>query len=150
MSCLHVRWPKYWSFSVSISSSSSGFISLKIDWFDLLAVQGTFRSLLQHHSSNAWILWHSAFFNSPALTTVCDHWENHSIDYMDLCLCFSTHRLRLSPLSCQEASVFWFHDCSHRPQWFWSPRRGNCHYFHLFPFYLPCSNGARCQDFSFF
>ena len=57
-------WPKYWSFSFSISSSNeySGLISLKIDWFDPLAVQGTFRSLLQHHSSKASILWHSAFF----------------------------------------------------------------------------------------
>ena len=63
-SSVHIRWPKYWSFSFSISPSSeySGLISLKIDWFDLLAVQGTFRSLLQHHSSKASILWHSAFF----------------------------------------------------------------------------------------
>ena len=61
---VHIRWPKYWSFSFIISPSSeySGFISLKIDWFDLLAVQGTFGNLLQHHSSKASILWHSAFF----------------------------------------------------------------------------------------
>ena len=60
----HIRWPKYWSFSFSISSSSeySGLISLRIDWFDLLAVQGTLRSFLQHHSSKASILQHSAFF----------------------------------------------------------------------------------------
>ena len=59
-----IRWPKYWSFSFSISPSSeySGFISLKIDWFDLLALQGTFRSLLRHHSLKVSILWHSAFF----------------------------------------------------------------------------------------
>ena len=58
---VHIRWPKYWSFSLSISSSSeySGLLSLKIDWFYLLAVQGTFRSLLQHHSLKASILWHS-------------------------------------------------------------------------------------------
>ena len=64
MSHLLNRWPKYWSFSYSISPSSeySGLISLKIDWFDLLAVQGNFRSLLQHHSSKASILQHSAFF----------------------------------------------------------------------------------------
>ena len=57
-----IRWPKYWSFSFSISPSKehSGLISLKIDWFDLLIVQGTLRSLLQHHSSKASILWHSA------------------------------------------------------------------------------------------
>ena len=61
---LHIRWPRYWSFSFSISPSSeySGLISFSIDWFDLLAVQGTLKSLLQHHSSKASILWHSAFF----------------------------------------------------------------------------------------
>ena len=64
---LHIRWPKYWSFSFSISPSNeySGWISLKIDWFNLLAVQPTLRSLLQHHSSKASILWHSAFFTVP-------------------------------------------------------------------------------------
>ena len=63
-SVLHIRWPKYWSFSVSISPSSeySGLISFRIDWFDLLAVQGTLKSLLQHHSSKASILQRSAFF----------------------------------------------------------------------------------------
>ena len=63
-SALHIRWPKYWSFNFSVSPSSaySGLTSLKIDWFDLLAVQGTLKSLLQHHSSKASILWHSAFF----------------------------------------------------------------------------------------
>ena len=59
---VHNRWPKYWNFSISLSSEYSGLISLKIDWFDLLEVQGMFRSLLQHHSSTASILWHSAFF----------------------------------------------------------------------------------------
>ena len=61
---LHIRWPKYWSFSLSISSSNeySGLISFRIDWFDLLAVQGTLKSLLQHHSSKASNLWHSTFF----------------------------------------------------------------------------------------
>ena len=63
-SALHIRWPKYWSFSFSISSSSeySGLISFRMDWLDLFAVQGTLRSLLQHHSSKASILWHSVFF----------------------------------------------------------------------------------------
>ena len=60
-SALHIRWPKYWSFSFSISSSSeySGLISFRIHWFDILAVQGTLKSLLQHHSSKASILWRS-------------------------------------------------------------------------------------------
>ena len=61
---LCIRWPEYWRFSLSISPSSefSGLISFRFDWFDLLAVQGTLKSLLWHHSSKASILWHSAFF----------------------------------------------------------------------------------------
>ena len=64
VSVVHIRWPKYWSFSFSICPSNkySGLVSLKIDWFNHLAVQGALRSLLQHHSSKASILWHSAFF----------------------------------------------------------------------------------------
>ena len=63
-SVLHIRWPKYWSFSFSIRPSNvcSGLTSFRIDWLDLLAIQGTLKSLLQHHSSKASILWHSAFF----------------------------------------------------------------------------------------
>ena len=61
---LHIRWPKYWSFSFSISPSKkySGLISFGMDWLDLLAVQGTLKSLLQHHSSKTSLLWHSTFF----------------------------------------------------------------------------------------
>ena len=63
-SALHMRWPKYWSFSFNISPSNehSVLISFRMDWLDLLAVQGTLKSLLQHHSSKASILWHSVFF----------------------------------------------------------------------------------------
>ena len=63
-SALCIRWPKYWSFSFSISPSNeySGLISIRIDWYDLLAVQGTLKSLLQHHNSKASVLWCSAFF----------------------------------------------------------------------------------------
>ena len=63
-SALRMRWPKYWSFSFSISPSNEhpGLISFRMDWLDLLAVQGTLKSLLQHHSSKTSILWHSAFF----------------------------------------------------------------------------------------
>ena len=61
-SVLHIRWPKYWSFSISPSNEYSGLISFRIDWLDLLAVQGTLKSLLQHHSSKASVLQHSAFF----------------------------------------------------------------------------------------
>ena len=72
---LHIRWPKYWNFSFSISPSNeySGLISFRIDWLDVLKVQGTFKSLLQHHSSRASILWHSAFLmvqlSYPYMTT---------------------------------------------------------------------------------
>ena len=61
---LHIRWPKYWSFSFSISPASeqSGLISFRVDWFDLLAVQGTLKNLLQHQNLKASVLWHSAFF----------------------------------------------------------------------------------------
>ena len=74
-SALHVRWPKCWSFSFNISPSDEqpGLISFRIDWLDLLAVQGTLKSLLQHHSSKALILWRSAFFivqlSHPYMTT---------------------------------------------------------------------------------
>ena len=61
-SALHIRWPKFWSFRISPSNEYSGLISFRIDWFDLLAVQRTLKSLLQHHSSKASILWHSGFF----------------------------------------------------------------------------------------
>ena len=74
-SALHIRWPKYWSFSFSFSPSSecSGLISFRIDCFDLLAIQGTLKSLLQHHSSKASVLWCSALFmaqlSHPYMTT---------------------------------------------------------------------------------
>ena len=80
-STLHMRWPKYWSFSLSISPSNEhpGLISFRIDWLDLFAVQGTLKSLLQHHSSKASILQHSAFFtvqlSHPYMTTgTCMHY----------------------------------------------------------------------------
>ena len=72
-SVLYIRWPKYWSFSISPSSEYSGLISLRMDWLDLLAVQGTLKSLPQHHSSKASILWWSALFivqlSHPYMTT---------------------------------------------------------------------------------
>ena len=76
-SALRIRWPKYWSFSFSISPSNEhpGMISFRMDWLDLLAVQGTLKSLLQHHSSKASILLCSAFF-----TVHHDHRKNHSLD----------------------------------------------------------------------
>ena len=79
-SALHIRWPKYWSFSFSISSSNeySGLISLRIDWFDLPAVQGTLKSLQhQFQSTNSLVL---SFLYGPALMSIHDYWKNHNFD----------------------------------------------------------------------
>ena len=79
-SVLHIRWPKYWSFSFIISPSNeySGLIFFRMDWLDLLAVQGTLKSLLQHHSSKASVLQRSAFF----IVQLSQHhyWKNHTFD----------------------------------------------------------------------
>ena len=83
-SALRIRWPKYWSFSFNNSPTNEhlGLIYFRMDWLDLLSIQGILKSLLQHHSSNASILWHSAFFT---IQLSHDHWKNHSFDYMDIC-----------------------------------------------------------------
>ena len=77
VSILRIRWPNYWSLSFSISPSNeySGLISFRIDWFDLLAVQGILKSLLSALS----------FLYGPTLTSIHDYWKNHSFDYMDFC-----------------------------------------------------------------
>jgi len=79
---LHIRWPEYWGFSFSISPSNeySGLVSFRIDWLDLLAVQGTFKSLLQHHSSKASILGLSAFFMVQLSHLYITSGKNHSVD----------------------------------------------------------------------
>ena len=80
-----IRGPKYWNFSFSITPSSeySGLISFRMDWFDLLVVQGTLKGLLQHNLK-ASVLRHSAFFMVQH-TSIYDYWKNHSFDYTDLC-----------------------------------------------------------------
>ena len=86
-STLHMRWPKYWSFSFSIipSKEHPGLISFRMDWLDLLAVQGTLKSLLQHHSSKASIFSALSLLHSPTLTSIHDHRKNHRLDKTDLC-----------------------------------------------------------------
>ena len=96
---LCIRWAKYWSFSFSISPSNeySGLMSFRTDSLDLLAVQGTLKSLLQHHSLKAFLA--LSLFYCPGLTSIHDFWKNHSFDYTELCwqsnvllfnmLCFS-------------------------------------------------------------
>jgi len=78
-----IRWPKYWSFSNSPCNEYSWLISFRTDWFDLIAVHGTLKSLLQNHSSKASILQLSHHYGST-LTSVHNYWENHSLDYTDL------------------------------------------------------------------
>ena len=84
VSVLHIKWPKYWSFSFNISCSNeySGLISFRMDWLDLLAVQGTLKSLLQHQSFKASFLWHSLYSSLYSLTlpSINDYWKNHSFD----------------------------------------------------------------------
>ena len=121
-SVLRIRWPKYWSFSFSISPSNeySGLISFRIDWFDLLAVWGTLKSLLQHNSSKASVLQLSAFFiwsNAHIQTwllekTALTRW---SFVGQVMSLLFNMlSRLVIAFLS---------KSCSHHLQWFWRPRK---------------------------
>ena len=86
-STLHIRWPEYWSISFSTSPSNeySGLISLRVDWLDLFAVQGTLKSLLQHHSSKVINYSTLSLLHGPTLTSVRDYWKNRSLDYTDFC-----------------------------------------------------------------
>ena len=81
-----IKWPKYWSFNFSISPSNkySGFISFRIDWFNLLAVQGTFKSLLQHHNFKSINSSELSLLYGLTFTFIHDYWKNHSFDYMNL------------------------------------------------------------------
>ena len=81
-SAFRIRWPKYWSFSFSINPSKEYpvLISFRMDWLDVLAVQGTLKSLLQHHSSKASIFFALSFLYSSTLTSIPDYWKNHSFD----------------------------------------------------------------------
>ena len=121
-SVLRTRWSKDWSssFSMSPSNEYSGLISFRRDWLDLLAVQGTLKSLLQHHSLKASILRRSAFFISPTLTSIHDYWKNHSLDSTDfvgkvMSLIFNMlSRLVITFLPRSKRLLF--HGCSHHLQ----------------------------------
>ena len=154
-SALCIRWPKYWSFDFSISPSNeySGLIYFRIDWFDLHAVQGTLKSLLQHHSSKASILWSSAFFmvqlSNPYITTgktialirqtfagkvmflLFNMLSNFIIAFLPRSKC-----LLISWLQSPSAVI---------PE----PKKIVCHCFHCFPIYLPWSDGTECHDLHF-
>ena len=154
-SVLHIRWPKYWSFSFSISPSNeySGRISFRMNWLDLLAVQGTLKSLLQYHSSKASTFWCSAFFtvqlSHPYMTTgktialtrrtfvgkVISLLFNMLSRLVITFLPRSKHLL-ISWLQSQFAVTL-------------EPKKIVGYCFHCFPIYLPWSDGTRCHDLSF-
>ena len=159
VSALRVRWPKYWSFSFSISPSNeySGVISFRMDWFDHLAVQGTLKSLLQHHSSKALILWCSAFFI-----------VQHSHLYMTIRKTIAlTRRTFVSKVMSLLFNILSRLVINFLPRskcllisWLQSPcavileprplqKKKKNHCFHCFPIYFPRSDGTRCHDLSF-
>ena len=154
-SVLHIRWLKYWSFSFSISPSNeySGLISFSIDQLDLLAVQGTLKSLLQHHSSKASILWRSAFFivqlSHPYMTTgktiALTRWTFfgkvmsllfNMLSRLAITFLPRSKRLLISWLQSPSAVIL-------------EPKEIVCHCFHCFPIYLPWSDWTRCHDLHF-
>ena len=155
-STLHMRWPKFWSFSFSIipSKESPGLISFRMDWLDLLAVQGTLKSLLQHRSSKASILRHSAFFtvqlSHPEMTNgktiALTRWTFVG-KVMSLLLNMLFRLVITFLLRSKHLLISWLQSPSavilEPPQnKFW-------HYFHYFPIYLPWSDGTRCHDLTF-
>ena len=143
-SVLHIRWPKFWSFSISISLfiEYSGLISFRMDWSDLLAVQGILKSLLQHHSSKASILWHSAFFivqlSHPYMTTgktiALTRWT--FVGKVTSLLFNNLSRLVISFLPrSRHLLISWLQSLS---AVILEPSKNNiCHCFHCFPIYLP-------------
>ena len=154
-SALHIRWPNYWSVSFSISPSSeySGLISLRMDWLDVLAAQGTLKGLLQHHSSKASILQCSAFFivqlSHPYMTTgktVALTRRTFVGKVMSLLFkVLSRLVITLLPRS-KHLLILWLRSPS---AVILEPQTIVCHYFHCFPIYLPWSDGTGCHDFSF-
>ena len=128
---LCIRWPKYWSFNFSISPSNEhpGLISFRMDWFDLLEVQGTLKSLLQHHSSKASILWCSTFFivqlSHPYMTSgkniALTTWTFVGKVVSLLFNMLSRLVIAFLPRSKFFFFFFLFNGCSHHLQWLWSP-----------------------------
>ena len=155
-SVFHIRWPKYWSFSFSISPSNeySGLISFRMDWLDLFAFQKTLKSLLQHHSSKASILQHSAFFmvqlSHPYMTTgkttALTRWIFvgkvmsllfNMLSYLVITFLARSKRLLISWLQSPSAVIL-------EP-----PKNKVCHCFHYFSVYLQWNDRTGCHDLSF-
>ena len=144
---------KYWSFSISHSNEYSGLITLRIEWLDLLSVQGTLKILLQHHSSKPSILQDLAFFivrvSHPHMTTGKPQLWLGGLLLAKWCLCFLICCLGLSyslPSKEQESSNSWLQSPS---AVILEPKQWECHHFHFSPFYLPWSDGTKCHDLSF-
>ena len=151
-----MRWPKFWSFCFSIipSNEYSGLICFRIDWFGLLAVQGTLKSLLQHHSSKASVLQHSAFFmvqlSHPYMTTgttIVLTRQTFVTKVMSL-LFNMLSRLVIAFLpSSKRLLISWLQSPS--TVIFGAQENKVCHCFHCFLIYLPWSDGTWCHDLSF-
>ena len=115
-SALWIRWPNYWSFSISPSNEYSGLISFRIDWFDLLADQGTLNSLIQQHSSKPSIFQYSTFLMVQLSHLCITTWKTTALTITSRakwCFCFLINCLGLWQLSFQEATIFKFCGCSH-------------------------------------
>ena len=156
MRALCINGPMYWSFHFSIipSNEYSGLISFRMDWLDLLAVQGTLKSLLQHHSSKASILWGSAFLNTvqlshPYMTTgktiALTRWTFvgkvmslllNMLSRLDITFLPRSKWLLISWLQSPSAVIL-------------ESKKTVCHCFHCFSIYLPWSDGTRCHDLNF-
>ena len=153
MSVLHFRWPKYLAlhFTISPSNEYSGLISIRMDWFYLLAVQGTLKGLLQHHSSIAPVLWCSTFFmvqlSRPYMTSgktiTLTIWTFvggvMALFFNTLPRFVITFLSRSNCLLISELQVTVHSD-------FGAQEEEICYYFHLFPFHLPCSNWPYIYD----
>ena len=152
-STLPSRWPKYWSFSFSPSNEHPGLISFRMDWLDLLAVQGTLKSLLQHYSSKASILRRSAFFivqfSYPYMTTgkTTALTRQTFVDKVTSLLFNMLSRLVIDFLPrSKHLFISWLQSPS---EVILEPPKKVSHCFHCVPIYLPWSDGTRCHDLSF-
>ena len=151
-STLRMRWPKYWSFSFSIIPSKEipGLTSFRMDWLDLLAVQGTLKSLLQHHSSKASIHWRSAFF-----TVQLSHPHMTTGKTIALTIWTCVGRVMsllfnmLSSFSSKEQASFNFMTAVIICSDFGVQENKVCHCFHCFPIYMLWNVGTRCHDLHF-
>ena len=150
---LCIRWPKYWSFNISTSDEYSGLISLRIDWFDLLTVQETLKSPLQHHSLKASVLQCSAFFIVQISHPYMTAGKNHSFHYMDLCqqsdvsLFNMLSRFVIAFLLWSKSFNFMAVVTIHRD--FGAQENKACHCFHFFSICLPWNDGTGCHDLNF-